>query len=183
MHRLKTRTLTIMALCIALNVVGANLALLLRLPIYLDAIGTVLAAAFLGPLGGMATGGLSALLSGATDLYALFYLPVQLLTGLVAGLLYRRVTPLQWQSSWWLALVVSLPSTVVSTLITVALFHGVTSSGSSMLVQLLLATGIGKVAAVFVIQIATDYLDRLITVSVVAMAYRLLRHRLPQANN
>ena len=34
----------------ALNVVGANLALLLRLPIYLDSLGTVLSAVMLGPV-------------------------------------------------------------------------------------------------------------------------------------
>ncbi|WP_338211409.1 ECF transporter S component [Lactiplantibacillus paraxiangfangensis] len=182
MHKIKTRTLTLLALCIALNVVGANIALMLKLPIYLDSIGTVLAAAVFGPLGGMLVGGASALLAGITDLYALFFMPVQLLTGCVAGLLYRRFKPGTWRSNWWMALAISLPGTVVSTLITVILFHGITSSGSSMLVQMLLGTGMSKVAAVFLIQIATDYLDRFITVYVVALVYRILRYRLPQAN-
>lgn len=182
MRKIKPRTLTLMALCIALNMVGANIALMLKLPLYLDSMGTVLAAAVFGPVGGLLTGGVTAVLNGMTDLYALFYLPVQLLTGIVAGLLYRHVKPGTWRSNWWLALVISLPGTVVSTLITVILFHGITSSGSSMLVQVLLGTGISKVAAVFLVQIATDYLDRFITVYVVALVYRALRARLPQAN-
>ncbi len=45
-----------MALCIALNVVGANIALMLKLPLYLDSMGTVLAAAVFGPVGGLLTG-------------------------------------------------------------------------------------------------------------------------------
>ncbi|RRK11372.1 ECF transporter S component [Lactiplantibacillus garii] len=182
MHKIKTRTLTLIALCIALNVVGANVALMLKLPLYLDSIGTVLAAAVFGPVGGVLAGGVTAVLNGFTDLYAWFYLPVQLLTGLVAGWLYRRFKPGNWRTNWWLALAISLPGTVVSTLITVALFHGITSSGSSMLVQVLLGTGMSKVAAVFLIQIMTDYLDRLITVYVVALVYRVLRYKLPQAN-
>lgn len=45
MKRIKTRAITLLALCIALNIVGSNIALMLKLPIYLDSIGTVLAAA------------------------------------------------------------------------------------------------------------------------------------------
>ncbi|MFB9768567.1 ECF transporter S component [Lactiplantibacillus modestisalitolerans] len=182
MRLIKTRHLTLVALCVALNVVGGNLALMLKLPIYLDSIGTVLAAAVLGPLGGLAAGALTGTLMSFTDLYSLFFMPVQLLTGVVAGLLYRRVKPGSWRSNWWLALGISLPGTLVSTLITVILFHGITSSGSSMLVQLLLGTGMSKVAAVFLIQVMTDYLDRLITVAVVAMVYRALRSKLAHVN-
>ncbi|WP_249261258.1 ECF transporter S component [Lactiplantibacillus plantarum] len=183
MKRIKTRAITLLALCIALNIVGSNIALMLKLPIYLDSIGTVLAAAVFGPLGGMLAGGATGVIVGATtDLYSLFFMLVQLLTGLVAGLLYRRIKPGTWRSNWWLAGVISLPGTLLSTAITVILFHGITSSGSSMLVQLLLGTGMGKTMAVFLIQVGTDYLDRFITVYVVALVYRALRYKLPQAN-
>jgi energy-coupling factor transport system substrate-specific component len=107
-------------------------------------------------------------------------MPVQLLIGLVAGLLYRRVKPNTFKNNWWLALAIALPGTLMSTLITVILFHGITSSGSSMLVQLLLGAGMNKVAAVFLIQIGTDYLDRFLTVYVVTLVYRAVRYRLPQ---
>jgi len=183
MRRIKPRTMTLLALCITLNIVGSNVALMLKLPIYLDSIGTGLAAAVFGPLGGMFVGGATGLIVGATtDLYSLFFMPVQLLTGLVAGLLYQRIKPGTWRSNWWLALVISLPGTVVSTAITVMLFHGITSSGSSVLVQLLLGTGLSKTLAVLLIQVGTDYLDRFITVYVVALVYRALRYKLPQAN-
>ncbi|BDZ31743.1 ECF transporter S component [Lactiplantibacillus sp. WILCCON 0030] len=182
MKKIKTRTVTLLALCIALNVVGGNLALMLKLPVYLDSIGTVLAAAVFGPLGGMLAGGATGLFMATTDLYSLFFMPVQLLTGLVAGLIYRRLKPSSFKNNWWLALAISLPGTLVSTLITVILFHGITSSGSSMLVQVLLGTGMSKALAVFLIQIGTDYLDRFLTVYVVALVYRAIRYKLPQAN-
>lgn len=182
MKKISTRTVTLLALCIALNVVGGNIALMLKLPVYLDSIGTVLAAAVFGPLGGMLAGGTTGLLMATTDLYSLFFMPVQLLTGLVAGLLYRRVKPATFKNNWWLALAISLPGTIVSTIITVILFHGITSSGSSMLVQVLLGTGMSKPLAVFLIQIGTDYVDRFLTVYVVALVYRAIRYKLPQAN-
>lgn len=182
MKKISTRTVTLLALCIALNVVGGNIALMLKLPIYLDSIGTVLAAAVFGPLGGMLAGGATGLLMATTDLYSLFFMPVQLLTGLVAGLVYRRFKPATFKNNWWLALVISLPGTLISTLITVILFHGITSSGSSMLVQVLLGTGMSKALAVFLIQSGTDYVDRFLTVYVVALVYRAIRTKLPQAN-
>ena len=43
------------ALGIVLNIVGAFIALNLRLPVYLDSIGTVLSGALLGPVYGVAT--------------------------------------------------------------------------------------------------------------------------------
>ncbi|ETY73412.1 membrane protein [Lactiplantibacillus fabifermentans T30PCM01] len=183
MKKIKTRTITLLALCIALNFVGSNIALMLKLPIYLDSIGTVLAAAFFGPIGGMFAGAATGVLVGATtDLFSLFYAPVQLVTGCVAGFLFHRVKPGTFKQNWWLALAISLPGTVLSTLITVLLFHGITSSGSSMLVQVLLGIGMNKALAVFLIQVGTDYLDRFLTVYVVALVYRALRYKLPQAN-
>ena len=42
MRRLSVRHLAVLGICVALNYVGATLALFLRLPVYLDALGTVL---------------------------------------------------------------------------------------------------------------------------------------------
>ena len=69
------------ALGIVLNIVGAFLALNLRIPIYLDSIGTVLSGALLGPVYGVVTGVLGSFISGITfDIYSLYYAPVQILT-------------------------------------------------------------------------------------------------------
>ena len=51
MKKLSTKIITILALCIALNIVGSNIALLLKLPIYLDTIGTKGLAVFLVQVG------------------------------------------------------------------------------------------------------------------------------------
>lgn len=167
MKKFKTRHLTIIALAIALNYVGSNIALVLRFPIYLDSIGTILAGALLGPLAGALTATASSVLSGiTTDLFALYYLPDGLLTGLLAGcFLYqhqrsKREIPL-------VAIGVALPGTVVSSLITYFLFHGITSSGSSMIVQLLSSLGLNQFASITLVQAGTDYLDRLLAIVIV----------------
>ena len=52
MNTNRTLKLTTLALCGVINILGGTIALLLRLPVYLDSIGTVLAAALFGPAAG-----------------------------------------------------------------------------------------------------------------------------------
>ena len=76
--QLTTTAVCFLALAAALNLVGGFIALSLRLPIYLDSIGTMLAAALLGPLCGMIPGLVSGLVSGA-------------IIGVIGGELCRRL--------------------------------------------------------------------------------------------
>ena len=79
LKNISTKKIAFIALCVGLNYVGGNIALFLRLPIYLDSLGTIMAAFLLGPIAGMAAGLLSGLLSGiTTDLFSLYYIPVAL---------------------------------------------------------------------------------------------------------
>lgn len=178
MRKFKTQHLTILALAIALNYVGANIALFLRLPIYLDSVGTILAGALLGPLAGVLTATCSSIISGVTtDLFALYYLPDGLLTGLLAGwFLYhhqrtKRELPL-------IALGVAIPGTIVSSLITYFLFHGITSSGSSLIVQLLSGLGLNQFVSITLVQAGTDYLDRLLAIIVVTQVCVHLKQKI-----
>ena len=97
-------------------------------------------------------------------------------TALVSGFIYRRVRATDVKNIWWLALIISVPATIVSTIITVILFHGITSSGSSLLVQILYGLGFNQALSVFIIQVGTDFLDRLIGVYVVAAVYKTITH-------
>ena len=179
MNANRTLKLTTLALCGVINILGGTVALLLRLPVYLDSIGTVLAAALFGPVAGLVPGLISGLISGMTsDVYAFYYIPVQLILGLVAGLVFRKLRPSHTAGSrseglsmgWKLfpaALVISLPGTVVSSTITAVVFGGITSSGSTVLVQLLHSLGMNLTLSVCVVQAMTDFVDRMIVLAVV----------------
>lgn len=119
----------------------------------------------------------SLLMRVTTDIFSLFFMPVQLAIGLTAGLLYKRKQATQFKNSWWFALAISLPGTILSTIITVILFNGITSSGSSIAVQLLTGIGMNQALSVFLVQVSTDYLDKLLTVLFVSFATRLLGKR------
>ena len=78
------------AMGIAVNIAGAFIAANLHLPVYMDSIGTIMNASLLGPGWAMITGVLGSLASGVLfDVYSLYYAPVQLITGCLAGLLFR----------------------------------------------------------------------------------------------
>lgn len=180
------RKMTVMQICligmaVCINTAGGQIALLLHLPVYLDSIGTILTGALLGPLYGMVPNLLSGLIMGmTTDIYSLYFAPVGMLVGLMSGLVFKG-RDVKWTGLLWPALLVTIPGTAVSSVICAVLFGGVTSSGSTILVQLLAKTPLGLTASVFVVQIVTDYLDRLISMFAVVCILRMVPGEMKQA--
>jgi len=88
---LSTATLTLMVVAIAINIAVGSLISFLRLPIYLDSIGTVLVGALAGPWAGALTGLLANLIwsilpvPGGAGPTAAFFAPVAAVIGLMAG--------------------------------------------------------------------------------------------------
>jgi len=86
-----TATLSLMAVAIAINVAVGSITFALRLPIYLDSIGTVLVGVLAGPWAGALTGLLSNLIwsilpiPGGAGPNAAFFAPVAAVIGLMAG--------------------------------------------------------------------------------------------------
>lgn len=167
MRRSSSLKLTVVGFAVALNIVGAFIALNLRLPIYMDSIGTIMSAALLGPVYGVITGLLGSVVSGITfDIYSLYFAPVQIFTGLLSGILYRKglmkgvKMPLG-------VLIVSIFSSALGAVIAAFVFGGVTSSGSSYIVALLSKLGVNKVLSVFIVQLLTDYLDKFAAVAII----------------
>ena len=88
---LATTTLTLMPVAIAINIAVGAIAVALRVPIYLDSIGTVLVGVLAGPWAGALTGLLSNLIwsilpvPGGAGPTAAFFAPVAGVIGLMAG--------------------------------------------------------------------------------------------------
>jgi energy-coupling factor transport system substrate-specific component len=175
---ISAKKLSIIALAIALNVVGGQIALLLHLPVYLDSIGTILIAVIYGPFYGILPPLLYGMVMGFTlDIYSLYFMPVGIILGLTTGIVSRALN-LRGRLIVPGALIITIPGTITSALITALLFGGITSSGSTVIVQILNKAGMGLTASVFVVQILTDYLDRLISLALVAALLRAIPARL-----
>ena len=179
--KMTTYKICMIAFAICINFIGGQIALFIKLPIYLDSIGTVFVAATLGPFYGMLPNLLSGLLMGMTvDIYSLYYAPVGIILGFVTGLVYRKYQP---KKGWILlaAAVITIPSTILSSCITAFLFGGITSSGSTILVQLLARTPLGMVGSCFVVQFITDYIDRVLCLAVSAVLITALRKNMKES--
>ena len=180
---ISVKKLCVIAIAIALNVVGGHIALLLHLPVYLDSIGTILIAVLYGPVYGILPPLLYGLVMGFTiDIFSLYYMPVGIILGLVTGLVARKYPP-KGKNIFLLALLITIPGTIVSSIITAVLFGGITSSGSTVLVQILNKAGLGLTPSVFIVQILTDDIDRLISLFVVAALLKVIPSELYLENH
>ena len=180
---ISVRKMCVVALAIVLNVIGGQIALMLHLPIYLDSMGTIMIAMLYGPVYGMLTPLLYGLVMGFTlHIYSLYFMPVGLMLGLVTGLVSRYFSLKKWRMIPG-AMLITIPGTIVSAVITAVLFGGITSSGSTVIVQVLNKAGLGLTASVFIVQILTDYLDRLLSLVVVSYLLHVIPSDLYRTEN
>ncbi len=159
-----TMTWVLIPVAIAINIVIGEIVVLLKLPIYLDSIGTVLVGVVAGPWAGALTGALSNTIWGLLiDPNSLPWWPVALLIGFVAG--WCAIGGLF--KTWWKVIItgflVALTAAIASTPIAVLLYGGITASGSSFITAYLLQTGQGVLQAVFSTNFLVEPVDKIST--------------------
>ena len=161
-------------LAIAINLVGGFIALTLKLPIYIDTIGTILVSILFGPISGAMVGGLSSIFNAVTfDPISFYFMPVQIIVGLSTGMLFKEQKFKGVKSIISIILVTVLGSAAAA-VIASFVFEGVTSSGSSILVAILKNSGMSIITSVFSTQIFTDLLDKAVSFGVVFTIIKML---------
>lgn len=159
-----------------INVAGSFIAATLRLPIYMDSMGTILTAILFGPWYAMACCIVSGLIQASTfDIYSLYFILSNMVMAFFAGFVAQRGW-LKWQSIPFANMLIAIPASLVASMIAAYVFGGVTSSGSSYIVQILSALGMNKVTSVFITQVITDYTDKLIALIVMVKFAQRLPH-------
>lgn len=159
-----TLLVTLIPVCVALNIVGGYIATALRLPVYLDMIGTAISAIVLGPwwgaLVGVLTNGGSALISGPVSLpFAIVNIVGALIWGYgVRSWKLGRTVP----RFFLLNMIVAVCCTIVAAPIIVMVFGGATGNGADALTGTFLAVGQNLVTSVFSSNILTSLADKII---------------------
>ena len=174
MKRNNTFKLIIMAMAVVINIVGAFVAATLKLPIFIDTIGTFLSAFLFGPISGMLTGIVTALINGLTfDPYSLYFMHVQLVIGIVAGVCYKKNL---FKGKYLVLgiLITTVIGSIVASIISAFVFGGITSSGTSFIVMYLKEAGVNIVTSIFSTQIIFDLVDKAITVLLVLSLIKAL---------
>ena len=156
-------SLLIIPVGVAVNFVGGQLASILKLPMYLDTIGTIFTAMLAGPWVGAVTGLLTNVVTGIANPVNFAFIPVNVIAGLVTGFLARH----DWFKVWWkwiLAMIIqAVVSIVVSAPIVVLVYGGVTGSGTSLITAAAMAAGVNIWAAFFGTEGIFTVLDRVIS--------------------
>jgi energy-coupling factor transport system substrate-specific component len=158
-----TMTWVLIPVAIAINIAVGQIVALLKLPVFLDSIGTVLVGIICGPWAGALTGALSNTIWGLFNPDALPWWPVAFFIGLVAGFCANAGL----FKNWWKVIIsgflIALTAAITSTPIAVYLYGGITASGSSFITAYLLQTGQGVVTAVLSTSFLVEPVDKIAT--------------------
>lgn len=177
-RQFSSQSLALIVIAVAINMIGGQLISMLKLPVFLDSIGTLISAVLLGPLIGMLTGLITNLIWGLlTDPIAAAFAPVAMVIGLVAGWLAKagcfRTLPKVILSG----VVITLAVTVVAVPIRTALFAGVTGSGADLLVAWMHSMGQNLVESVALTVLGANLVDKILTAVIVWILLRQLPQR------
>ena len=173
-----TMTWVLIPVAIAINIAIGQIVFLLKLPVYLDMIGTVLVGIICGPFAGALTGALSNTIWGLFNPDSLPWWPVAFFIGLVAGVCANAGL----FKSWWKVILsgflIALTAAIASTPIAVYLYGGISASGSSLITAYLMQTGQGVVSAVFSTGFLVEPVDKISTAMLAFVIIQGLSKRL-----
>lgn len=126
---------------VSINVVGYQMSQILKLPVFIDQIGTILVSMITGPWVGMVTGLLGNVVNGMIYPTAFGYAIVSMLIGFVSGFLSRW----RWYSNIIGVVIgcalLNVVSSVSAAVVTVFMFGGVTGAGTDLLTAAFVASG------------------------------------------
>lgn len=167
----------IIPVAVAVNFVGGQLASLLKLPCYLDAIGTIFGAMLCGPWVGAVIGLVTNIVTGIANPVNFAFIPVSIVVGLVTGFLARK----KMFSSWWKWIVsmilMALSSIIVAAPIIVYVYGGVTGGGTSIIAATAMAAGANIWAAVIGSDGLFTVVDRVISFVISYLIIKVIPER------
>lgn len=156
--------LTVIPVGVAINLAIGTLIQIIKLPIFLDSIGTVIVSVLGGPVPGILTAVITVILGGLlTNPVLPWFICTAIAIGWFTGFCanhgaFKRI----W--TWGLCgVVMGIIAGIVSAPVITFLFGGITQSGSSLIVAYLMATGKAVLNSVLLAGIACDPIDKFLT--------------------
>jgi energy-coupling factor transport system substrate-specific component len=168
------RFLTLMSLAIAMNVVLGALINIIKLPIYLDAVGTILVTLLVGLRAGMVVGAVSfGLMSIFVSPVYVYFIGTQLVISIYTYVAANYFGLFKSKLRVLVAGVgLGVVAATVSAPVIVYVFGGVAGSGRDLITALLIHSGDQVVKAVFLSGAASEPIDKTIQTF---LAYSLIR--------
>jgi len=177
-----TPVLVLIPVAVGINYVGKLFAQLLRLPLWLDSIGTVIASMLSGPIVGSISGAINNIIYGLTmDPISFVYALTSVAIGLTVGIMaYKGRINNLWRAVV-VGLVVALVAAVVSTPLNVIFWGGQTGNvWGDALYAYLIAHGVPVWLSSFLDELVVDLPDKVATVIIAFLIFASLPKRLVQ---
>lgn len=152
---------------IGVNIVGGMLASSLKLPVFLDTIGTILAAAILGPWWGALTGGLTNIIMALQNPMDMWFAIVNIAVGLIVGFISMKFGFTKWLVVLVTGLIIAVVAPVIGTVIATYVYGGLTGGGIDIFTAGLMKAGQEVFVAAFIPRVGSNLVDKLLSVFVV----------------
>jgi energy-coupling factor transport system substrate-specific component len=154
-------------LSIVINIIGAYLVLNLNLPVYLDSVGTILAAILMGPLVGAFVGLATHFSLGVFLGPVYFYFAVvNGVIGLIAGYIFKK-QDFNLKTIISASIAIALVASLMGNSISYIVFSGITGESVDILTKNLLELGFNLFTAVYISGFLSNFLDKLISFALV----------------
>lgn len=164
--KLSTASLVLIPAAVGINYIGKMFAQLLKLPLWLDAIGTVLAAMLGGPIVGALTGAINNIIYGLTvDPMSFAYAITNVAIGITVGVLSAQGKIKSLPGAILAGLIVAVVATLVSTPLNIMLWGGQTGNvWGDALFAAMTANGMPIWLASLADELSVDLIDKVATV-------------------
>lgn len=178
MKNKKIYVLSFCGIAVAMNIVLGIITSALGIPLYLDALGTVITAVTMGPLAGMAVGALSNIITGL--IYSMSDIPfalVNMAVGLVVGLVAKKFK-FNIITAAITGLALSFICPAIGTPIGISVYGGLNGSFSDMLVMTMVKSGTTIFQASFLRNVGSNLIDKIGTCVIAAILLKTIPERL-----
>ncbi|MCR5661732.1 MAG: energy-coupling factor transporter transmembrane protein EcfT, partial [bacterium] len=167
-----------MPLAIAINAAFGWAAATLKLPIYLDSLGTILVGAAAGPWAGCLTGILSIIVSAINSPIWMLYIPCAAFIGIAAGIAVKCG---MMRTPWRIiatGILTGILSACIAAPITAYILGGATGAGTDLIVAGFQALSLSKLSAVLAQSLITDPIDKVVCFMAVGIVIGSLPQKL-----
>ncbi|MET3289709.1 hypothetical protein EDM56_26260 [Brevibacillus fluminis] len=179
-------TVFLIPIGIAVNFICGQIVLLLKLPMYLDSIGTITIGALCGGVAGAIVGAITNLLISISNPTTMAYMILNIIFGLLAGFLAKRGVLNSLWKTVIAGIVFGLIGGGLGSRITVWLFGGLGAGTTGAITGVLMQMGFSASMGALISELFADIIDKVPTLIIVYFILKSIPARtlvkLPQGN-
>ncbi|MFK9092183.1 hypothetical protein [Bacillus salipaludis] len=160
-------TVFLIPIGIAINIIGGQIAMLLKLPLFLDAIGTITVGALCGVVPGIIVGAITSLGISITNPTTLAYIGISVLWGILGAVFSKKGVFIKLWKTVLAGIGMGIIGGGLGSTISVLFFGGFGPGATGIISGTLMSVGFPVVISSLISEMFTDLVDKIPTVIIV----------------